>query len=88
MPRSNYLLCQSAQAPAWCRAPLYDPEGALATSNSIISVWIGLHFGHVLKHGPGFKHHAMRMKHWASAASLYSTTKLMMWATPQDSASL
>jgi heparan-alpha-glucosaminide N-acetyltransferase len=34
---------------AWCAAP-FEPEGILTSIACIVSVWIGLHYGHVLVH--------------------------------------
>jgi len=54
------------EAPVWCHAPLYDPEGALSTLNTVMSTWIGVHFGHVLKHPPALLpvSHRGRLAHW------------------------
>ncbi len=41
--------CPRPDAPSWCGAFMYDPEGFLATIPTVMSCWIGLHFGHVLK---------------------------------------
>ena len=34
-----------ADAPTWCFAHMYDPEGALASLPTVACVWIGAHFG-------------------------------------------
>ena len=41
--------CARPDAPSWCGAYMYDPEGFLATIPTVFSCWLGLHFGHVLK---------------------------------------
>ena len=41
--------CPRADAPSWCGAYMYDPEGFLATIPTVMSCWLGLHFGHVVK---------------------------------------
>ena len=54
-----------------CDAPLYDPEGALSSLNAVISVWLGLHFGHVLKHPDDyFRSHRVRIGHWLTLSAV------------------
>jgi len=52
-PDSTYRPhCQwrlDAEAPRWCFAHIYDPEGALSTLPTVMTVWFGVHFGKVLK---------------------------------------
>lgn len=60
--------CTQPDAPSWCQAP-FEAWGLLATFTSILSVFAGLHFGHILTH---FKQHWVRLSH----ASVYSATLL------------
>ena len=34
-------LPNATATPAWCRAHIYDPEGALPTMPAVLSVWLG-----------------------------------------------
>lgn len=36
-------------APDWCTAYMYDPEGILATVPSVLTTVLGVHYGRVLK---------------------------------------
>ncbi len=36
-------------APIWCGAYMYDPEGLLSSFPVVMSTWIGLYVGHVIK---------------------------------------
>ena len=54
-------------APAWCYAHIYDPEGALATLPTVMSVWLGAHFGRVLHFEPLRGRRAI-LTHWAACA--------------------
>jgi heparan-alpha-glucosaminide N-acetyltransferase len=38
-----------ADAPQWCTAYMYDPEGILATVPTVLTTLLGVHFGRVLK---------------------------------------
>ena len=38
-----------SNAPNWCTAYMYDPEGLLASVPTILSTMLGIHFGRVLK---------------------------------------
>ena len=42
----------SDATPAFCHARL-DPEGALSSIPTVLTTWLGLHFGLVLVHNPG-----------------------------------
>ena len=56
-------------APAWCFAHMYDPEGALATVPTVMSVWLGAHFGRVLKF-EGLQGSSGRiLGHWSACAA-------------------
>ena len=48
-PHCHLLVNVSAGDPAWCFAHMYDAEGALATVPTVMSVWIGAHYGRVLR---------------------------------------
>jgi len=64
---STGVSCLNATAtPTWCSAPLYDPEGLLASVNAVMSVWLGLYFGLILKHPHGnfAGNHSKRLAHW------------------------
>jgi len=65
--------CQNSTiTPAWCSAPTYDPEGALATLGAVLSVWLGLHYGHILKH-PGHYftgHRKAVLFHWVACSGV------------------
>ena len=37
-------------APIWCGAFMYDPEGLLSSFPVVMSTWIGLYAGHVIKY--------------------------------------
>lgn len=51
--------------PKWCFSNMYDPEGALATVPTVMSVWLGTHFGRVLKYNqPKFSSNSI-IKHWS-----------------------
>ncbi|KAM0992066.1 hypothetical protein ACFX2I_010330 [Malus domestica] len=47
-------------APSLCRAP-FEPKGTLSSISAILSVILGVHFGHVLIH---MKDHSARLNHW------------------------
>eukprot|EP00249_Psilotum_nudum_P012871 c24017_g1_i1 orf=428-1726(-) len=53
-------------APSWCLAP-FDPEGLLSSVTSVITCFIGAHYGHTLIH---FKGHKRRLQYWISIAVL------------------
>ena len=38
-------------APAWCTAYMYDPEGLLASVPTVLTTLLGVHYGRVLKVG-------------------------------------
>jgi len=58
------------QPPNWCFAHIYDPEGALATLPTVMSVWLGTHFGRGLKHA-GLQGRAVPLvAHWAVCATI------------------
>ena len=53
----------------WCFAHMYDPEGALSTVPTVGSVWLGAHFGRVLRaDGLAGRHRAI-LAHWALFAA-------------------
>ena len=52
----------------WCFAHMYDPEGALATVPTVGSVWLGVHFGRVLRADGIAGKHAEILLHWGLAA--------------------
>ena len=57
----------------WCFARMYDPEGALATVPTVGSVWLGTHFGRVLR-ADGFEgQHAAVLTHWLCCAAVLIT---------------
>ncbi len=64
-------------APAWCFAHVYDPEGALATVPSVMSTWLGLHFGHVIK-TPWLILHRQRLAHWYSLSAFLMVVGLII----------
>jgi heparan-alpha-glucosaminide N-acetyltransferase len=59
----------STSQPNWCFARMYDPEGALATVPTVMSVWLGTHFGRALKADGMAGRHATVLAHWAVCAS-------------------
>ena len=66
----------------WCFARMYDPEGALASVPTVMSVWLGAHFGRVLRFeglglelpdgvsGHGVSGHGAVLSHWAVVSAL------------------
>eukprot|EP00945_MAST-04E_sp_MAST-4E-sp1_P002152 g2152.t1 len=72
--------CPKLGAPAWCGAMIYDPEGFLATINTIMSCWIGLYFGLVVKNSELSSPKA-RLTHWLSFAGLLMFVGLIMHFT-------
>ena len=48
-------------APGWCHSGNLDPEGTLSSMPTVLTTWLGLHFGLVLTH---FSDPAYRLKHW------------------------
>jgi hypothetical protein len=53
--------------PGWCRARL-DPEGVLSSVPTVLTTWLGLHFGLVLTHYPAVSY---RLKHWAVLSTFF-----------------
>ena len=49
------------EPPTWCKSPL-DPEGVLSSIPTVLTTWLGLHYGLVLTH---FSNVRYRLKHWA-----------------------
>lgn len=61
--------CQAAPL-RWCFAHIYDPEGALATLPTVMSVWLGVHFGRALR-AEGLANRPKHiLLHWAACASV------------------
>ena len=54
----------AVDAPNWCFAHMYDPEGLLATFGAAFSVWLGVHVGRVLHATSIPKPHEL-LAHWA-----------------------
>ena len=50
--------------PKWCFANIYDPEGALATIPTVMSAWLGTHYGRVLKYDQSWTSTTI-IKHWS-----------------------
>jgi hypothetical protein len=59
--------CEADNPYCWCRAQL-DPEGVLSSVPTVLTTWLGLHFGLVLVHKPN---HAYRLKHWAGLSTAF-----------------
>ncbi|KAM3202894.1 hypothetical protein P3L10_030520 [Capsicum annuum] len=49
-----------ADSPSWCWAP-FEPEGILSSISAILSMVLGVHFGHVLIH---MKDNSSKLLHW------------------------
>ena len=47
---------------------MYDPEGILATLPAVLNVWVGLHFGRVIKF-QGMQETRTKIQHWGVLAS-------------------
>jgi heparan-alpha-glucosaminide N-acetyltransferase len=63
--------CFKEDAPVWCSSRMYDPEGVLATIPSIMSTWLGLHFGHVCKFAhPALSDPRTKLMHWVVVSAL------------------
>ena len=69
--------CPKPDAPEWCGAYMYDPEGFVATLGTVMSCWIGLHFGLVLK-AKGLSSPSERLKHWFTFAGILMLVGLIM----------
>ena len=54
------------EKPGWCKTQL-DPEGTLASMPTVLTTWLGLHFGLVLTH---FSDPSYRLKHWGLLSTL------------------
>ena len=49
-------------------------QGALASLGCVLSVWLGLHYGHLLKHpGAHFKSRTACLLHWLSCSTVLIT---------------
>jgi len=59
--------CHHLTTEPWCFAQMYDPEGALATVPSVMSVWFGVHFGRTLE-VDGIGRRAGLILHWVICA--------------------
>jgi heparan-alpha-glucosaminide N-acetyltransferase len=57
-------------APAWCFAHMYDPEGALATVPGVATVWLGAHFGRASAALRGHGSAMPLLAHWAACTAL------------------
>ena len=79
-PDCHYIVPQAQPPPnastptqafyPWCFAQIYDPEGALATVPTVMSTYLGLHFGRATK-APGIAgNHLAVLGHWAVAAAV------------------
>lgn len=67
-PDCHYYLDRmnaSAAHPRWCSASMYDPEGALATIPSVMSVWLGTHFSRTL-----FLRPSALLLHWSAVSAV------------------
>ena len=74
--------CPKPTAPEWCGAYMYDPEGFVATINTVTTTWIGLHFGLVLKHPAMTGVKTMdRLFHWYGFASFLIIIGLIIHVT-------
>ena len=69
------------QHPNWCFAHMYDPEGALATVPTAASVWVGAHFGRVLRADGLAGSHVAILSHWCVCSLLLITLGLLLHAT-------
>ena len=54
------------EKPGWCDSKL-DPEGVLSSVPTVLTTWLGLHFGLVLSHYPAAGY---RLKHWAVLSTI------------------
>ena len=60
---------------------MYDPEGALATVPTVMSAWLGTHFGRVLKYNqPKFASNSI-IKHWSFMSTLLIALGLLIHFT-------
>ena len=60
---------------------MYDPEGALATVPTVMSAWLGTHFGRVLKYNqPKFASNSI-IKHWSYMSTLLIALGLLIHFT-------
>ena len=65
----------------WCFAHMYDPEGALATVPTVGSVWLGTHFGRVLRANGLQGEHTAILTHWTCMAAVLIAAGLAIhWA--------
>jgi heparan-alpha-glucosaminide N-acetyltransferase len=65
----------------WCFAHMYDPEGLLSTIPSIGSVWLGVHFGRVLRADGIAGRHGAIVAHWALCAAALVAAGLALHVT-------
>ena len=71
--------------PKWCFANIYDPEGALATIPTVMSAFLGTHYGRVLKHtihsnGARFQPTSI-IKHWSLLSGVLIALGLLVHFT-------
>ena len=59
------------QAPPWCFTHMYDPEGVLSTIPSVMSVWVGAHFGRLVA-AEGISRPRGVLTHWCALAAALS----------------
>ena len=81
-PDCEYKYDQSGPTagPRWCFANMYDPEGALATVPTVMSAWLGTHFGRVLKHDASWNSKTI-MVHWSVVSSTLIALGLLIHCT-------
>lgn len=54
----------------WCFAHIYDPEGALATVPTVMSAYLGTHFGRVVKSLGAYETPRRVLLHWGVASAV------------------
>jgi heparan-alpha-glucosaminide N-acetyltransferase len=59
--------CPLPTRPGWCHARL-DPEGVLSSMPTVLTTWLGLHFGLVLVHHPSVSY---RLQHWGVLSTIF-----------------
>eukprot|EP00949_MAST-11_sp_MAST-11-sp1_P001627 g1627.t1 len=67
--------------PRWCFANIYDPEGSLATVPTVLSTWIGTHYGHAVKFRGIAGDHCHLLTHWAVMSSVLMGLGLILHFT-------